>query len=972
MEFDKNLLLESIKTGLIDKNVESDISLQPKIITNNYEAKEKVLTTIESLLEECDEFFFNVAFVTKSGVISILNILEKIERSGTKGKILISKYQNFSDPHALRMLLKFSNINLRIIDENNFHAKGFLFKLEKNYELIIGSSNLTQDALSKNTEYNLKLSLAKNSKLLSQALSIFEKYFLKGYEVNEDFLKEYSLIFDEFNSSNFKKYNITSKISPKLKPNNMQRVALENLRNLRNVNIKKALLISATATGKTYLSAFDVKNFNAKKVLFIVHRWNIAKKAMDSFKNIFQKEKTYGLYGGSSKESNFDFIFSTNLTFSNSENLKDFDPDTFDYIIIDETHRAGAVSYQKIIDYFKPKFLLGMTASPERTDGYDIFELFDHNIAYEIRLQQAMEEDLIVPFHYFGVTDISINGEVIDENTIFNKLTDDERVQRIIDISNKYGCDSNNIRGLIFCSRTEEADKLAQKFNERGIKSVALTGRNSEEEREDSIRMLESDDLDKKLDYIFTVDIFNEGIDIPRINQIIMLRPTQSNIIFIQQLGRGLRKIDNKEYLTVIDFIGNYQNNFLIPVALFGDTSYNKDTLRKLVSSGSSEIPGSSTINFDEISKKKIFESISNAKLQIKRNLVNDYKLLKYRLGRYPMMINFLEYKSRDPIQFIEYSKSYLEFVNSVENNFSINLNQSFIKLLQVISKDINNGNSLFDVYLLKILTEEKTITLDKLKNKIFEEFKIELNLNLINSLLNILNLNYFNEVKGGQKVPIGEIYNFEIAKLNNDKITIGNTLEQALIEEQFREFLFDSINYSLMSFKAKMKRADLIGGFFRYEKYNRRDIHRILNWSKEPNHLNIGGYKSSDDKTNCPIFVTYKKDEKIADTIKYEDEFINNVTLQWFSKQNRTLESNDVEEIKNSNKTNMRLPLFLKKDDNEGNDLYFIGDLKVDEETLEETFIEDKKNNNNKPIVKMKMYLDKPIKDDLFKYLID
>ena len=168
------------------------------------------------------------------------------------------------------------------------------------------------------------------------------------------------------------------------------------------------------------------------------------------------------------------------------------------------------------------------------------------------------------------------------------------------------------------------------------------------------------------------------------------------------------------------------------------------------------------------------------------------------------------------------------------------------------------------------------------------------------------------------------------------------------------------------------MKRADLIGGFFRYEKYNRRDIHRILNWSKEPNHLNIGGYKSSDDKTNCPIFVTYKKDEKIADTIKYEDEFINNVTLQWFSKQNRTLESNDVEEIKNSNKTNMRLPLFLKKDDNEGNDLYFIGDLKVDEETLEETFIEDKKNNNNKPIVKMKMYLDKPIKDDLFKYLID
>ncbi len=601
MESENSILSQAIKTGLIDKNIESSINLQPKIITNNFQNNEKVLSVINDLLVDCEEFFFNVAFLTKSGVLSLINTLERIEKSGINGKVLISKYQNFSDPNALRMLLKFSNIDLRVIDENNFHAKGYLFKLKNNYELIIGSSNLTQDALSKNTEYNLKLSLSKNSKLKSEALSLFTRYFSKGIKVSERFLNEYEQVYGEIKRVN---QSVSTKKIDKfslIEPNVMQKEALINLENLRRANVKKALLISATATGKTYLSAFDAKNFNAKRVLFIVHRWNIAKKAMESFEKIFGDERTYGLYKGSINDINFDFIFSTNLTISNSQNLNKFSPDFFDYIIIDETHRAGASTYQKIINYFSPKFLLGMTASPERTDGFDIFKLFDHNIAYEIRLQKAMEEELVVPFHYFGITDLNINGEIIDEKSDFNKLICDERVERILDISDKYGCDDNIIRGIVFCSRKDEAYELANKFNLKGRKSITLTGSQSEDERENAIQQLESDNLEEKLEFIFAVDIFNEGIDIPRINQIIMLRPTQSNIIFIQQLGRGLRRFEKKEYLTVIDFIGNYQNNFLIPVALFGDTSYNKDNLRKLLSAGSAHIPGASTVNFDEI-----------------------------------------------------------------------------------------------------------------------------------------------------------------------------------------------------------------------------------------------------------------------------------------------------------------------------------------------------------------------------------
>lgn len=666
----------------------------------------------------------------------------------------------------------------------------------------------------------------------------------------------------------------------------MQKHALKNLRALREAKVDKALLISATATGKTYLSAFDVKQFNAKKVLFIVHRWNIAKKAMDSFKEIFKTERTYGLFESSSKNMNEDFIFTTNLTLSNSENIKRFEPDSFDYIIIDETHRAGAATYQKIINYFSPKFILGMTASPERTDDYDIFELFDHNIAYEIRLQKAMEMELIVPFHYFGVTDISVNGELLDVNADFNQLIENERVNRIIEISKEYGCHDNSIRGLVFCSRKEEANELANKFNLRGLKSLALTGSNTEYEREKAIERLESNNAEYKLDYIFTVDIFNEGIDIPRINQIIMLRPTQSNIVFIQQLGRGLRKYQNKEYLTVIDFIGNYQNNFLIPVALFGDTSFNKDTLRKLVSSGNSEIPGASTINFDEVSKRKIFESISDANLQTKRNLLKDYKSLKNRIGRIPMMVDFLLNNSRDPIQFVNYSKSYLEFVKSVEKEFDIFLNSLNLKLLQIFSRDINNGRSFLEVFVLKIISEEKSISIDNLQKRISEKYETNFDNNLIDYILNILNLNYFIDRKDKQRITLRDLYDFEVIKYSHNKLNIRSSLQKALRNETFFKYFHDSIDYSLMSFENKIKNKDFVGGFIRYEKYARIDIHKILNWQIEPIHQNVGGYKISDDKENCPIFITYKKSDGIAYTSKYEDKFINNKTLEWFSKK--------------------------------------------------------------------------------------
>ena len=250
------------------------------------------------------------------------------------------------------------------------------------------------------------------------------------------------------------------------------------------------------------------------------------------------------------------------------------------------------------MSYFKPSFLLGMSATPDRPDRENIYELFDYNIALDIRLKDALENNLLCPFHYFGIADIKVNGEPLQEEADFNDLTTEERVERIIEQSEYYGFSGDRVKGLIFCSHVNEARILSQELNKRrkdnrrNWRTAYVTGDTSIELREEYVRKLQSDSDDDILDFIITVDTFNEGIDIPKVNQIIMLRPTESSIIFIQQLGRGLRKNSiGKEYLVAIDFIGNYKKSFLIPVALSGDNTYDKDNLRKYITEGSSVIP---------------------------------------------------------------------------------------------------------------------------------------------------------------------------------------------------------------------------------------------------------------------------------------------------------------------------------------------------------------------------------------------
>ncbi|MDC0459427.1 DEAD/DEAH box helicase [Crocinitomicaceae bacterium] len=964
-------LEKSIQTGLIEQSFDSIPSLRPKLLTNDAIIGVKVLTTIIEELKHCQEFWFSVAFATSSGVVSLLMTLDELSHKNIKGKILVSQYLDFTEPEALRKLKQYENIELKMATEGAFHSKGYLFKHNDVYDLIIGSSNLTANALSKNKEWNLKLSATFESELIEQTIVEFKKEFDHARPVDDQYLLEYTKTWQAKRAfeSEIRRLRSNEHNPAVITPNLMQKEALANLNQLRAEGKNKALLISATGTGKTYLAAFDVQHVKPKRFLFIVHRKTIAEEAMLTFQTLLGHDIKMGIYSGNQREAHADFLFCTVQTLSKTAHLEKFDKHYFDYIVIDETHRAAAGSYQNIIEYFSPDFMLGMTATPERTDGADIFKLFDHNIAYEIRLQKAMEAEMLAPFHYFGISDLTINDKEVDDKTDFNLLTAPERVNRIIEQIGIYGTDDGNTRGLVFCSRNDIAQELSDQFNQRGFNTIALSGASNEDKRKRAIQLLSSNNRSEKLDYIFTVDIFNEGIDIPTVNQIIMLRPTQSAIIFVQQLGRGLRKAKDKSYLTVIDFIGNYSNNYLVPIALYGDTSYNKDELRKLIASGSSMISGTSTVNFDRITSKKIFESIDSANMQLKRDLIKDYALLKHKLGRIPSMVDFLNHGSRDPQLYVNYSKSYYNFVVGQEKNKQEGIDKLMIKLLELFSGEINNTKRIEETILLSLLIEKKSISIEAFEQKIKDDYGYKVDVETIKSVVNNLNFKFIRENKNGKKIPAGDIYNINITEINNERLLASQSFLKYLNNNIFRKFLIDTIEYAKMQYNKKFSINEFNGGFIHYQKYSRKDVFRILNWKENPVALNVGGYIIHPDKLNCPIFVNYHKEDDISSSTKYEDEFLNPKTFSWMSKSKRNLNSPDVKAIKNHKEYGLRIPLFIKKSNDEGDEFYYMGDVEPIENSFEESTI---KNDNGKDesVVKLKFKMNRPVKESLYSYL--
>lgn len=956
---------QAIVASFVDDQVDSDETMQAKLLTNDAQ-NNKVLTSLSKELVRCDTFMFSVAFITTGGLTMLLDTFKRLKKRRVKGRILTSTYQYFNTPQVFRRLLKLEDVfEVRIYDEKSFHAKGYIFKYEKDEKsnFIVGSSNLTQHALTYNHEWNVKVNSTFQGALIKDLEREFNATWERSKILTEDWIEQYEAAYQD---SKIVDINQILKLQKTrgIKPNKMQREALESLKRLRNEGKDRAVLISATGTGKTYLSAFDVMDVQPRRFLFVIHRENVARAAMKTYQIVLGEEKRMGILSGTSRLGSLeaDYVFATIQTLSKDRQLERFAPDHFDYIVIDEVHHAGASTYQKILEHFKPKFLLGMSATPERNDDINVLEMFDYEIAYEIRLQHAMKYELLAPFHYFGVQELEVDGHAIDDLSTFARLTHDDRIDHIIENIEYYGYSGNRPRGLIFCRQIEEARALSEKFNQRGYRTLALTGADSEETRIIAIDRLEQYRYENGLDYLFTVDIFNEGVDIPKVNQIVMLRPTQSSIIFIQQLGRGLRKADEKDYVVVLDFIGNYQNNYMIPIALSGDRTYNKDRLRRFAMEGSQMIPGCSTVNFDEVTQSRIFESINSARFSKVRMIKKEYHYLKQLVGRIPTLKDFYEHGAIDPMLIHEKCKSYHAFLSKYESEYKVHFSDEQEAFLKFISIEIANAKRPHEWMLIEDLLHHRSIR----RNDYVAHLESELGLSdekaSTTSAIAFLSGGFLN------KNQWKAYQNLHLVEENDGMINRTRDFENALGDETFRAAVMDLIEFTRLKYHAEYRTRYDETHFVLYEKYSRKDVCRLLNWEKEESNV-IFGYKIED--ITLPIFVTYDKKENINEGIKYEDEFINRHFFKWMTKNNRTMLSNEAVQIKNQEKNGLQIHLFVKKSDDEGSDHYYLGKMKKVKMFERKTLAEVRGQMKEVPIVEVRYAFAEPVREDIYDYLV-
>lgn len=566
------------------KEVNKDIEIKEKSINYN------TITTSNSITGDKDHIYpklkqsfktattidIIVSFLMESGVKLLLQDLKEALNRGVKIRILTGNYLKITQPQALYLLkseLK-DKVDLRFYNNPNksFHPKAYMFHNPIDSEIYIGSSNISRGALTSSIEWNYRFLKSTAPNDFKVFYDTFEDLFNNhSLIITDEVLKDYSKqwtrpnIYKDIEKEESKEDNVINIFEPR----GAQIEALYSLEKSREEGFDKGLVVAATGIGKTYLSAFDSAKYN--KILFVAHREEIIKQAAQSFKNV-RNSDDIGFFYSNQKDTKNSFIFALVQTLGKEQYLNEeyFSKDYFDYIIVDEFHHAVSSNYKKIIDYFTPKFLLGLTATPERLDSKDVFALCDYNMVYEVRLKDAINKGWLVPFRYYGIYDETVNYEHIDYK---NGKYDDKQLEEAL-MLNKRGeiilnhyLKYNSKRAMGFFTSRHHAEYMAKVFNENNIPSAAVySGEKGEysEDRNIALSKLTSGELK----VIFSVDMFNEGLDVPAIDMVMFLRPTQSPTIFLQQLGRGLRKFKDKKYLNVLDFIGNYKKANLVPFLL--------------------------------------------------------------------------------------------------------------------------------------------------------------------------------------------------------------------------------------------------------------------------------------------------------------------------------------------------------------------------------------------------------------------
>ncbi|KRD35831.1 restriction endonuclease subunit R [Oerskovia sp. Root918] len=959
-------------------------SHNPRIVLNDDGST--VLRAIRAEVRRCRSFIFSVAFVSP-GAIALLK-QDLVEFEGV-GRIVTSDYLGFNSPEAFAELsnLQRLGIDVRLHNAEGFHPKGYIFEHDNAVTAMVGSSNLTPSALLKNHEWNLKVSAAPDSDLAAQLRDLTGRQIADSVPITAEWIEQYALTYVRpsgrqprtprdiatllptatpdpvrpllFPSAPALDPTVPAD-EPRVHPNKMQQAALDALALVRESGEKRAIVISATGTGKTILSALDVRAISPRRLLFVVHREQILDRTIQEYRKVLGGERCdYGKLTGSSKDFGARYLFATVQTLAQPDVLAQFAADVFDYVIIDEAHRAGSVTHQRVIAHFDPVFLLGMTATPERTDGFNVYELFDYNVPYEIRLDHALEEDMLAPFHYYGITDVTFDDDTtVDALSDLNLLVSPDRISHLIWAIETYGHAGVDTRGLIFCSRKDEARQLSDALNDssvrgRMLRTEALTGEDSIAHRESTVERLERGELD----YILTVDVFNEGVDIPSINQVIMLRQTQSAIVFVQQLGRGLRKHDEKEYLVVIDFIANYANNFLIPIALFGDDSLNKESLRQnlIAAEEAGALPGLSSVQFDKIAQERVLASIRDTKLDDMSRLKAALVTMRNRVGGAPRLWDFYRFESVDPVLLATKKEHYPALVGTAFKE-EVGLPESASRALQLLSHEVLPAKRAHELVVLRALLDDVRVPLSRVES-LFHDHGLPSTRSHLQSAIDTLTLDGFAEADvkrygGGIVERDGELaisLKPEVAAAYR-----SNPVFSAAVDDLVETGLaLVTANYSPLT------------PFTPGRQYSRKEALRLLCWPRKWAST-VYGYKS-DHSTGptpaCPIFVTLHKSSEISASTAYEDSLLDPSSMLWYTRSRRTLSSGEVRPIVNNEAS---IYVFVKKDDAEGTDFYFLGE--ATSHSAEETTMLSS-TGVSLPVVRMLLQFTRPIETALYDY---
>ncbi len=866
----------------------------------------KFIDKLKKNIDLCRSFSFSVSFIKKPGLRLLAPNIEAAIARGAKGQVITSTYQNFTDIESLQF---FYDLQTRYperfacrLDKDcfhdqagntvGFHSKGYLFEFEDRKELLVGSSNITVFALLKNVEWDVSVIEDEEEKTYTAAKAEFDALWKQTLPLTQDIIEEYKTRLYYSIERWDMDYSIANSA---VKPNYMQRRALKELNRVRAMGASRALIVASAGSGKTFLAAFDALNFAPKRLLYIVHEGSILMKSLETFQRVFGSDRSYGVFNGEYKEMDADFVFSTNVTMAASKEL--FDKHTWDYIIIDECHHAAAATYRQIIEYFEPQFLLGITATPERMDGEDVLGLFGQNVPYELRLRDAIMNGLVVPFKYYGIRDELIEYGIKETkgHRFVEQFSDEKHCDFIYKMIEKHRVPGQKLKALAFCRDISHAIRMSQAMEDY-YHTQYLTGKNSVGERVRAYKELQDDAAE--LEILFTVDILNEGVDIPGVNMVLFLRPTDSQTIFIQQLGRGLRTYEGKRFVTVLDFIGNdYKRSVQIAFAL-GSLSENFVVEKKLVAALIAEnfkslglTPYGVEIHIDELSKKEILSFIDQVNFNTQKYLQQDYLNFKKYISssEYPRHVDYLNN---------DYAPDLIKFMQSRISNRK---NASYYGFLTAIGEEVPSFDDRQESF-IKYVSEMLPLV------RPYEYLIIRGLLNHAGSnSLQEIQQNIERNMQGFRQEAFDHALKF---MLKEDFFQLAEgTLSFAGLKlgVEFDEYMQDLLEYGLGKYDVDFydSREDEI--FHLWGKYRKEQVQLLL--LNNPKDIMLGT-KIYDGVVYA--YVTVIKASSTKAELNYADGYIDQDTFQWETVAN--VSDRELTALKNSR----MIHLFVRKVDNE------------------------------------------------------